>query len=203
MRDETRGLGLPPLVGGILVGGSSRRMGTAKALLDWEGESFIERIARTLSSVVPEIALLGIAAGLPVGVGTLPLIPDQAGAQGPLAGLLGAFAARPEAAWLVLTCDQPRLSSVALDWLIGERRADRIAVLPRLSPRRVEPFPAIYEPHCRRALQALAGPGRTSSLQPLADRDRVHVVPVPPALAEEFRGVNTPAEWSELNRFRR
>ena len=178
-------------------------MGTPKALLEWEGESFVERIAATLESVVSEVTLLGSVAGLPDAVASLPVVVDRVGANGPLAGLLAAFSARAEVAWLVLTCDQPLLSMAALEWLIGERRADRIAVLPRLSARRVEPFPAIYEPACRAVLEELAGPGRSGSLQPVADLAQVHVVDVPPALGGEFRGVNTPAEWAELVRFRK
>ncbi len=50
---------LPPLVGGILIGGASRRMGRPKALLEWEGVTFLERIAAALQAVVPEIVLLG------------------------------------------------------------------------------------------------------------------------------------------------
>ena len=39
---------LPPLVGGILIGGGSRRMGRPKALLEWDGATFVERIAAAL-----------------------------------------------------------------------------------------------------------------------------------------------------------
>mgnify|MGYP003373927082 CR=1 FL=1 len=191
---------LPPLVGGILIGGGSRRMGSAKALLEWQGESLVERIARVLAGVVPELALLGSGVDLPPRVAGLLRIADRTEAQGPLAGLLGAFAARPSAAWLVLTCDQPLLSRTLLAWLIGERRAGCIAVLPRLAPGRIEPFPGIYEPACLPALVALAGGGRSGSLQPLAELAHVRVVPVPAALAGELRGVNTPEEWAELRR---
>lgn len=200
MRDESQRAALPPLVGGILVGGGSRRMGSAKALLEWAGESFAERIARVLAGVVPELALLGCGADLPAKLAGLPRIADRSEVQGPLAGLLGAFAARPAAAWLVLTCDQPLLSRALLAWLIGERRAGCIAVLPRLAPGRIEPFPGIYEPACLPALAALTGAGRRGSLQPLAELAPVRVVPVPAALAGELRGVNTPEEWAALRR---
>ncbi len=209
---------LPPLVGGILVGGASRRMGSAKALLEWHGETFVERIMAALTTVVPEVALLGGAPDLPPRLAGLRVIGDLPGAQGPLAGLLAAFAARPDTAWLIVTCDQPLLSAATLEWLIGERRVDRIAVLPRLVPWRIEPFPGIYEPGCRAALAALAesaasaataatgpgasstAPGRGGSLQPLAGLADVCIAPVPPALRGALRGVNTPAEWVALQR---
>lgn len=200
---------LPPLVGGILVGGASRRMGVAKSLLEWEGETFVERITAALTAVVPEVAFLGSAAALPETLAGLPVIGDLPGVQGPLAGLLAAFAARPDVAWLIVTCDQPLLQAATLEWLMGERRADRIAVLPRLEPGRIEPFPGIYEPACRAALAVLAdvggsggsgAPGKGASLQPLAGVAGVCVVPVPPNLRRELRGVNTPGEWAALRR---
>ncbi len=203
MREERQFAVLAPLVGGILIGGASRRMGSPKALLEWQGESFLERIARTLAAVVPEVALLGSGIALPAGVASLSVVADGGGVAGPLAGLLSAAAARPDAAWLVLTCDQPLLSPAALAWLVGERRADRIAVLPRLVADRIEPFPGIYEPGCRAELAALAagaGPGKGASLQPLGALAAVGVVPVPPAFAAEFQGINTPADWADLRR---
>lgn len=191
---------LPPLVGGILVGGGSRRMGRSKALLEWQGATFVERIAATLRAAVPEVVLLGSATGLPVSLGHLPLVADPPGPQGPLAGVLAALDFRPGFAWLILTCDQPLLTAATLDWLIAGRRPGRIAVLPRLGADRIEPFPGIYEPGCRSALMALSAPERRGSLQPLADATGVHVVPIPARLAGELRGANTPEELAELGR---
>ncbi len=212
---------LPPLVGGILVGGASRRMGSAKALLEWHGETFVERITAALTAVVPEVALLGSSPELPPTLAGLRVIDDLPGAFGPLAGVLAAFAARPGAAWLIVTCDQPLLQTATLEWLIARRRVDRIAVLPRLVPGRIEPFPGIYEPGCRAALAAIAAGaagvagaasvekaagaagaarGRGGSLQPLAGLAEVDIAPVPRALRGTLRGVNTAAEWAALRR---
>jgi molybdopterin-guanine dinucleotide biosynthesis protein A len=197
---------LPPLVGGILIGGGSRRMGRPKALLEWDGATFVERIAAALRAVVPEIVLLGAASGLPASLGPLPRIadlpgpPGQQGPHGPIRGLLAAFEFRPGAAWLILSCDQPLLTAATLEWLIAERRPGRIAVLARRTPERIEPFPGIYEPGCRSALAALAEPERRGSLQPLAALPGVQVVAVPDRFAAELQGVNTPAELAELRR---
>lgn len=200
MRDTRQVTALPPLVGGILIGGRSRRMGSAKALLEWQGATLIERIADALAAVVPEVLLLGSGLDLPPKVARLETLADAPGARGPLAGLLSAFAARPEAAWLVLSCDQPLLSPASLAWLIGERRPGRIAVFPQLEAGRIEPFPGLFEPASRPRLAALAEPGSRGSLQPLGDLAEVRVVPVPARFAGELRGANTPAEWADLRR---
>jgi molybdopterin-guanine dinucleotide biosynthesis protein A len=200
MRGELPSQGLPPLLGGILVGGQSRRMGRDKALLEWQGETFVARIAETLGSVVPAVFRLGAATGLPPSVAALPTLDDLPGVRGPLAGLLAAFAFRPDSAWLVLTCDQPRLTPATLRWLAGERRCERSAVLPRLVDSRIEPFPGIYEPGSRDALAALAAPGASGSLQPLAGMAGVGIVDLPEALRGELAGVNTPEELQVLLR---
>jgi molybdopterin-guanine dinucleotide biosynthesis protein A len=200
MRRDRQSGELAPLVGGILVGGQSQRMGRAKALLEWRGSTFVERIADRLAAVVPEVVLLGSAACLPSRIAALPTIADAPGVRGPLAGLLAAFALRPDSAWLVLTCDQPCLTPATLNWLIAGRRRDRLAVLPRLVPARIEPFPGIYEPGCRPALATLATSEARGSLQPLAGLAGAAIVEVPAALAAELRGINTPEEWEALQR---
>ncbi|MEO8276887.1 MAG: NTP transferase domain-containing protein [Thermoanaerobaculia bacterium] len=207
----------PPLVGGILLGGGSTRMGKPKHLLDLGGETFLERIVRALSAVVAERFLLGSAADLPPVLAGETLLPDAPGARGPLAGLLAALAHRPGAAWLIVACDQPLISSGTLRWLAGERRFDRIAVLPRLELDRVEPVPGIYEPMAREPLLALAamapreetpvpgnpgGEKRGASLQPFGARADVLVVGVPPEFRPDFRGANTPAELTALRSIR-
>ena len=111
-------------------------------------------------------------------------IADDPRARGPLAGLLGGFAARPGRAWLVVACDQPWLDAAALAWLIGERSPRAIAVLPRRGDCGVEPFPAVYEPEAAPALAQLAGCG--SSFQPLAARADVATPRVPPELERAF-----------------
>ena len=198
MPGDGRSTALPPLLGGILIGGGSRRMGSPKVLLEWAGTTFVERIATALQSVVPEIVLLGSGSGLPASVAHHLRVADRPGTQGPIAGLLAAFAARPGAAWLILSCDQPLVGAATLEWLIGERRPGRIAVLSRRTPDRIEPFPGIYEPGCRSVLSELAAPERRGSLQPLAGVAGVHLLAVPEPLAGELCGVNTPEELADL-----
>lgn len=183
---------LAPLVGGILVGGASRRFGSAKALVPLAGRTFAEHVAVALAAAADEIFLLGDGP-VPSSLAALPQLPDAAGVVGPLAGILAALAARPDRAWLVAACDQPYLTPEACRWLAGERRTGALAVLPRLGAGGVEPFPGIYEPACRGALTALAAGGRTS-LQPLAGIAGVRLVAVPSPLAAALVDVDRPEE---------
>ncbi len=184
------------LHGGILVGGASRRMGTAKALLVRDGETFFERVARALAPVVERTVVLGRGA-LPPGAERFVRLDDDAAAPGPLGGLLAAFDSAPAAAWIITPCDLPLLTAEALHWLAAQRTPHHWAVLPRLAHGRVEPLAALYEPAAAPHLRALAASGRFT-LQPLAELAGV-LTPTPPAeLAHCWRNVNTPAELAWL-----
>lgn len=182
-------LSLPPLVGGLLVGGASRRFGRPKALELYAGRAFAERVAEALAAVAGEVVLLG-AGEVPAALAGLPRLADAAGVGGPLAGVLAALAARPGHAWLVAACDQPRLDAAALAWLVSWRAPGRIAVLPRATAARVEPFPAVYEPGARAPLEATLRAG-DPSMQPLGRRRDVATPPLPRELAGAWRDVDT------------
>jgi molybdopterin-guanine dinucleotide biosynthesis protein A len=186
------------VVGGILVGGASRRMGTAKALLTYGGVTFFERVARALAPHVERIVVLGDGA-TPASAAHLERLPDVADASGPLAGVLAALASRSDRAWLIVACDLPLFRAAAAAWLLDQRAADRRAILPRVGGTHVEPLGALYEPAVVDSLRRLAASG-SQSLQPLADTPGVVTPTPPPALAEAWRNVNTPDELAALAR---
>jgi molybdopterin-guanine dinucleotide biosynthesis protein A len=186
---------LRSIAGVLLVGGSSRRFGTPKQLAPFAGSTFAERVAAALEAVVGPPHVAG-AGELPLSLAGLPRISDAPGRRGPIAGILGAIEALPGRALLVAACDQPLLSAAALRWLVAQRRDGAVAVVARLSPERVEPLPALYEPAARPLLEALArGDG---SLQPLALEECVIKVRPPAELVAAWTSVDTEARRREL-----
>lgn len=185
-----------PVFAGMLVGGASTRMGRSKSLLGLDGISFAERIIKAVQDRVQRIVLLGDGPAPPVAERILRL-PDVPGLAGPLAGMLAALRWAREACWVVVACDLPLLRGEAVDWLLGQRRPDRWAVLPKVVAERVEPLLAVYEPESRELLEKLAAcgcltPGR------IADEPTVYT-PTPPApLRACWTNVNTPAELRRL-----
>lgn len=134
-------------VGVVLAGGSSRRMGRDKALLELDGVSLVERAARRLASICSTVVIADGERGLLDGARS---VPDGSG-QGPVAGILGAAEAVPATSLLLLACDLPRVPISLLAELATRSTADW--VVPRWQ-RRLEPLCALYRPAALDGLRA-------------------------------------------------
>lgn len=153
---------LPALHGLVLTGGASTRMGEDKALLDRQGEPQLLATFRLLSQHVQSCFVSlrrdqreeSIRAGLPG-------IFDEAEGIGPAAGLLAAHGAHPDAAWLVLACDLPRLQPSTLLGLIRARDGRHAAIAYRSAVDDLpEPLCALWEPAALASLSRQAQAGR-------------------------------------------
>lgn len=185
-----------PLCGLVLAGGRSLRMGTDKASLDYGRGEEAPRVFGLLEEVCQQVFVSCRAdqANLP-GRRGLPQIHDQLTGRGPLAGLLAAFDQRPDAAWLVVACDLPRLDRSVLDTLLAGRNPHRFATAFRGHQDFPEPLCAVYEPKARpRLLQFLAAG---------YDCPRKMLINSPIALLEPETGgrlvnANTPEDRKEI-----
>lgn len=99
---------MPPtdLLGVVLAGGRSRRMGRDKALLAFDGGTLLRRQVRLLEPLCARVVVSGAYAGFDC-------IADARPDAGPLAGLLAAGAVW-RGAVLVLPVDMPLMSAEAL-----------------------------------------------------------------------------------------
>jgi molybdopterin-guanine dinucleotide biosynthesis protein MobB len=186
-----------PIRAGILVGGRSSRMGSPKQLLEIEGAPLMDRVLTGLGPSFSEAVFLG-AGQVPSSVAGLRWVPDAPGLAGPLAGFLAAMRWDPEAVWLMVACDQPSIRPDAVEWLLGERRPGRWAVMPRLEGGPVEPFLAVYEPQARGLIEGLA---RSGNLGPwrLAEHSKVADPRPPDELSACWRNVNTSDDLAALS----
>jgi molybdenum cofactor cytidylyltransferase len=127
------------IAGIILAAGASSRMGSPKALLEYRGESFIERLVRVLSSVCdPVIVALGYHAGAIWAriEGTATIVINPAPERGQLSSLQTALAALPADAegFLFTPVDSPAVEIETVERLAAEfRRRDQalLLVIPR------------------------------------------------------------------------
>ena len=108
------------MLGIVLAGGESRRMGRDKAGLELGGETLAAGAARRLTAVCPEVAIADRGRHLVPG---FPSLPDGPG-RGPAAGLLGAARAYPGRPLLALACDLPYVPIPLLAELSRQEDAD-------------------------------------------------------------------------------
>lgn len=117
-----------PLLGLVLAGGRSARMGTDKAgLVHPDGRPLARRTCDLLAAAACSGCFLSLRhdQDLPAGFkpddGTQVIRDPQGPGEGPLAGMLAAMRSHPSADWLVLACDLPRLDLQTLTHLIASR----------------------------------------------------------------------------------
>jgi len=149
---------LDAVAGFILAGGESRRMGTEKARLVLNGQSFVERIARELSIVTSAIKVVGdkfspAELNLPIDIEAAPDVYPQWGALG---GVHAALSACSETWALVVACDFPFVTSELFARLAGVR-SDFEAVAPIQQDGIPQPLCSLYrvEPCLRLAEQLI------------------------------------------------
>ncbi len=111
-----------PLVGAILVGGVSHRMGRDKALVEIGGISLAEWVRRSLAEVASPVLVVG-KNGERHPLPDLPFVGEDCPARCSLAGLVAALSAAPDDRVIVVGCDHPFLSPDLLRALA--KRGDR------------------------------------------------------------------------------
>lgn len=192
------------LIGVVLAGGASSRMGRDKATLELDGEILAAGAARRLAAVCPEVALADRGRQLVPG---LPSLLDGPG-RGPAAGLLGAAHAHPGRPLLALACDLPYVPVALLDELVrlGDTgRADW--VVPRWRGGS-EPLCALWRPRTLAVLEDRVTRG-LYALWSLADEEQLAVrwlegerLAAFGSPEEMFLNVNTPEELERARRLR-
>lgn len=176
-----------PVLGCVLIGGKSSRMGRPKQLLYKDGRTWLERTASCLSEVSPQVVVVGAGE---TGGCLLPRIPDIQECQGPLAGILAVMRWQPRATVIACACDLPDISVEALSWLLAQRAPGVRAVIPKIAAC-YEPLLALYDFRMRPTFESMASKGihRLSSVVGAAG---VQVVSPPAELRGAWRNVNSP-----------
>lgn len=184
-------------VAGILVGGTSRRMGRPKALLPMpDGRTLLEHVVQIASAVLDQVVLLGNAVNLPDELRTWPCLQDVEPVRGPLSGLCSLLQFAAPGWAMMLSCDLPLLTPHILHRLLAAASldADVVAFVADPAARNYHPCCALYHsrllPFALNELQT----GKASLHDHFA-RCRVTALVPTPEEQEALTNVNTPAEF--------
>lgn len=130
------------LRGAVLAGGMSRRFGSDKALVKFDGVPLLHKLIGVLSCVVSDPVVI-VNTPERYGDASFKRFTDITPGCGPLGGIHTALTRMHADAILILTCDMPLVSEEFLRALIASWQSGDAAVVAK-SAIGVEPFPGIY-----------------------------------------------------------
>jgi|YNPBryantNP2012_1023418.scaffolds.fasta_scaffold00342_10 molybdopterin-guanine dinucleotide biosynthesis protein A len=188
------------VIAGVLVGGQSRRMGRAKALLPHPcAPTFLEHVVGVAQRVVPEVVLLGRPDSLPTALRDVPRLADAQPNRGPLGGLCSALDAAKDRWVLLLACDLGWLGPEVLRRLLRHRSPDVDAVVFARDGNRAlyHTCCALYHPRTRPAVTHELAHG-SASLHAVLRAVSVRALTPGTACARQLAGVNTPEDLTQM-----
>lgn len=192
------------LVGVVLCGGKSSRLGIDKCALDYHGEPQWRYTVKMLQPLCREVVVscrneqVNTFTASVTGMQMVSTCPDHEsfGGQGPMSGVISAFERFPKASLLVAGCDYPLLTASDLKPLIESRSDGAAAVCYHLNAESLDiPFPAIYESSLAAALKQLYADGDYSLRTALKAAKTVRLQPPDPG---HLASANSPGEVEHM-----
>lgn len=187
---------LPPLHGLVLAGGKSQRMGQAKGLLEYHGKPQQEFMLDLLQQFCEQSFLSCRPSQMENLSTTYNLLPDSFQGLGPFGGILSAFRAYPNQAWLVVACDLPLLDQATLAYLCERRNPSKVATCFNSPTSEFpEPLISIWEPRSYPVLLQFLAQGYSCPRKVLINTDiESFDVPEP----QRLMNVNRPEEYEQV-----
>lgn len=197
------------VVGAVLIGGASRRMGQDKALIEVDGVPMARLVADALQNGgADRVVLVGGNAAVAAELWLDP-VPDRWVAIGPLGGIASAVIEAGETvhradplvpmeqvAVAIAACDQPALGASLIASLVAALKAsppEVVVAVPVTPDGRRQPFPTVWRASAGHLLEQLIAGGARRADAGIGLENAVTV----DATADEIRDVDTPAELAE------
>lgn len=169
---------LPQLKALVLAGGKSSRMKEDKSKLQYHGsESQEVYLAKMCNEIGLETFISKSHTSEEDSIDGFQVLKDKYVEMGPFGAILSAFMSDPDSAWMVLACDLPFMSKLAIERLIEERSIRTYATAYRLDENPFpEPLIAIYEPSVYRRMLQFLSLGYACPRKVLINSDVKHVI---------------------------
>lgn len=186
------------LLGVVLAGGQSRRMGQRKELLRLrDGTTMLERMLRILRPVTDLQVISGLQDNNePHDIALPSIIPDQAAFTGPLGGIIAVTQCRKASGYLFVACDQPRLTKSLLEILLSHGTEVPTCFQSKANDF-IEPIPCFLPSNVIGEISAMYQRGERSVSKTLQTIG-AHAVKLSQDEFESLRGVNTKEEFDAL-----
>lgn len=139
-----------------MAGGKSSRMGSNKALLDFQGQRLIDRIAGQFTAWFEQVVLVTNTPEVYADLG-LPMVGDRIPGLGPLGGIEAGLQASAHPATFMAACDMPFLNQALIGYLL-DLSAGADVVVPVVGGE-YEPMHAVYGQACLPAVRACLDAG--------------------------------------------
>lgn len=184
-----------PTFGLVLTGGKSQRMGTDKALIEYQGKPHAQYIYEVLSRFCDKVFLSqkkdqwkGTA------LESFPYITDMY--EGVIGGMLSAFEEHPDANWIVVACDLVHFNARTVEKLLAHS-SDKMATCYKNSDKGFpEPLCAFYTPQARHVFMDAFKSNITCPVKVLKNCD-VKLISQEEGI--NLANINTPEEKHELH----
>ena len=175
----------------VLAGGKSSRMGTDKALLDFKGENFINRLCRELDCFEER------GNRSKIGDISWKIISDLYQDRGPIGGLHAVLSACESDAVLCVSCDMPFLQISLVKALCQHMQDGVDAVIAVTEEGRVHPLCGVYRKSVLPVLeeQILAGNNR---MMAALNKVQVKYITLDQRDSQQLMNINTPEDYRAI-----
>jgi molybdopterin-guanine dinucleotide biosynthesis protein A len=153
------------ILGMVLSGGKSRRLGQDKAQLSfYEGTNQLDYVLGLLDAFCESLAISCRSSQFEERSSRFDaaLILDAEGLVGPVAGVVGGLKHAEGRAVLAVACDMPLLDAAALLKLLSLRNPEKLATCFIADDGKPEPMCTVYETACLSVLEEWVGDGNFS-----------------------------------------
>jgi molybdopterin-guanine dinucleotide biosynthesis protein A len=192
------------IAGIVLAGGQSRRFGEPKALVKWNGKTFIEHSMEAMQAVTKDVVAISHPTIINelLHIVSIPVIEDIAmyKGDGPLAGLLTGMNYLHADWYIVAPCDTPNISKQWARKMVSYINEDIEVIVPVIDGRK-QPLLALYHCDVKEKIEYLLQEEKRSVQQLLSQCHVRYVTVEESKLPKElFLNVNTKEEYSQLQK---
>ena len=177
----------------ILAGGRSSRMGSDKALLEYDGKIAVEYLSEQLKSLFTDI-IISINQNQNFVVAGCRMVVDERVDFGPLAGMSAGLRAAKHETVFVVAVDSPKIDVSLFKQLLAANTCDCIAVMPENNGR-LEPLYALYSKRSLVVINELMQ-NNIRRAKALADSGLVKRVVL--QNGRSIENINTPADYNNF-----